>query len=355
MTPRTVTFLAVATAVAVGAATVSLNIERGYAPQATNELVFPGLIDKVNEVTKIAVDHKDGKIVVVRNADGTWTVPASDNFPANVAQAQKVILQLAGMRLFEAKTAQKDLYNRLHLEELNIKGAQARRVRLFGAKDTPLAELIVGKKKYNLPGPITEGAYVRKPSDPQTWLAKGEITVDPEVKAWLRKSILNIREEDVAAIEIRHPGGEIVKITKENPTARHFTLHGVPEGKRVKYQSDPDNVANVVEDLELVDVRKEGHIEFAADKTIEGTYTSRSGLIAHLSLIKMGEDSWVKVRVEAKPDALAPTKKGEETGQQVAKRLSDQLTGWVFKIPDFKASRLSRGMADMAVDKKAGS
>jgi len=219
MTPRTVTFLAVATAVAVGAATVSLNIERGYAPQATNELVFPGLIDKVNEVTKIAVDHKDGKIVVVRNADGTWTVPASDNFPANVAQAQKVILQLAGMRLFEAKTAQKDLYNRLHLEELNIKGTQARRVRLFGAKDTPLAELIVGKKKYNLPGPITEGAYVRKPSDPQTWLAKGEITVDPEVKAWLRKSILNIREEDVAAIEIRHPGGEIVKITKENRTA----------------------------------------------------------------------------------------------------------------------------------------
>ena len=354
MTPKSVIILAAVTAAAVAGAAAALNSERGFTQQTASGPVFPGLIDKVNEVAKIAVDHKDGRYSIVRGADGVWSVPESDGYTANQGQAKKIILQMADLKLFEAKTAKPDLYNRLHLEDMKKKDTQARRVRLYDAKDGAVAEVVVGKKRYNLPGTLREGAYIRKPGDPQTWLARGEIDVPTDVKSWLRNGILNIREEDVATIDIRHPDGEVIKITKEDPKAKHFTLHGVPEGKKLKYDSDPGNIASVVEDLELDDARKEGHVAFDDNNTLSAVYTSRSGLIAKLWLTKVNDAEWLKLEVSAKPDAPAP-KEGAKSAAEIAKRVTEWTRGWVYRIPDFKAQRLRRNMAEMAGDKKAGS
>ncbi len=355
MTPRTVIILAAVTAAATAAAAASLNFNHGYSARGGGGSIFPGLLDKIDSVAKVAVDHKDGETVVVRGAGGAWTIPASDGYPANRTQVQKSILQLARLQYLEAKTAKKELYSRLHLEGLKEKDTQARRIRLFDAKGTALAELIVGKKRYNLPGTETEGGYVRKPGDPQTWLAGGEIDVVTELKGWLRNSILNIREEDVLKLEVRHPGGEVVRISKVNPKDPHFTLHDIPEAKKLRYDSDPDNMSNVVEDLEMLDARKADKIDFPADKTVSATYTSRSGLVAELWLVAKGDDDWLKVKLTALADAPAPAKAGAETPAQIAKRVTDWTTGWVFKVPGFKAERLRRNAAAMLIDKKAGS
>ena len=351
MTPRTVIILAAVTAAAVAGAAAAQNVERGNMPEAAGGPLYPGLIDKIDTVTKIAVDHKDGALTLVREKGGAWSVPESDGYAANQAQAQKIILQMANLNKFEAKTAKPELYDRLHLEDMKKKHTQARRVRLFDAAGKSVAVIIVGKKRYNLPGALREGAYVRKPGNARTWLAKGEIDVATETNAWLRKSILNIREEDVVSIEIKHPDGEIVSITKSDPKAKHMTLHGIPEGKKLKYDSDPDNIASVVEDLELNDVRKAGKFSFDPAKTITATYTSSSGLIAKLWLTKHDDDEWLKVELMAKPDAPAP-KKGAESAAETAKRVTSWATGWVFKVPGFKAERLRRRMSDMAVDEK---
>jgi len=355
MTPKSVIILAIATAAAAAAAAASLNVNHGYSSRAGAGAVFPGLLAKLDTVTKVSVDHKDGGTVIVRAAGGAWTVPASDDYPASLPQVQKSILQLARLEYLAKKTAKPKFYSRLHLEDMKEKDTQARRIRLFDAKGATLAELIVGKKRLNLPGTAPEGAYIRKPGDPQTWLASGEIDVQTELKSWLRSSILNIREEDVLKLEVRHPGGEVVRISKENPKDRNFTLHGIPDDKKLQYDSDPDNVANVVEDLVMVDVRKAEKIDFPADKTVNATYTSRSGLVAELWLTAKGEDEWLKVKLTANPDAPAPKGKGQETAAQIAKRVTHQTAGWAFKIVGFKAERLRRSAAKMLVDKKAGS
>jgi len=355
MTPRTVIVLAAATAVAVAAAAASVNLDRGYVERGGGGPVFPGLMDKIDTVAKIAVDHKDGETVLVRGSGGVWTVPASDDYPASLAQAQKIILQVAGLKYLEAKTANKDRYARLHLEDMKLKDTQARRVRLFDGEGNGLAELIVGKKRYNLPGTQAEGAYIRKPGDPQTWLASGEIDVETQLKPWLRNKLLNIREEDVKTIHIRHPGGEVINISKDDRKDKQFKLRDIPEGKKLRYDSDPTNIANVVEDLELDDARKADKIDFPADQTLAATYTSWSGLTAELRLVQKGEDNWLTVSVSADPNAPAPKEKGAKTAAEIAKQVNEQADGWVFKIPDFKASRLRRDLAEMLIDDKPGS
>ena len=210
MTPKSVLVLAVATALSVAAAAVSLKVNEGYATSAGDGLLFPGLLDKVDRVTKVTVNDKDQKIVMIRTEAGRWQIPASDGYSASIPQVQKSILQVAQLVYFEKKTANVKRYERLHLEDIERADSEARRIRLFQSDGAVLADLIVGKKRYNLPGTIPEGAYIRIPGDPQTWLASGEIDVEVKLKTWLRNSILNIREEDVLSAEIRHPGGEVV-------------------------------------------------------------------------------------------------------------------------------------------------
>ena len=355
MTPKSVLVLAAATALSVAAAFVSLKVNQGYATSAGDGLLFPRLMDAVDSVTKVLVNDKDQEIAIIRTGDGSWQVPASDGYSASISQVQKSILQVAQLVYFEKKTANVERYERLHLEDLARAESQARRIRLFKSDDSVLADLIVGKKRYDLPGTITEGAYIRKPGDPQTWLANGEIDVEVELKTWLRNSILNIREEDVLSAEIRHPGGEVVRISKENSKDRNFTLHDIPEGKKLRYESDPDNIANVVEDLEMLDARRADKIDFAAEKTTVGTYTSRSGLVAVVFAVKVGEDDWVRVKLSAKPNAPTPKEKDQKSAATIAEQVTERIDGWAFKVPSFKAERLRRGTKEMLVDKKAGS
>ena len=95
MTPKSVSVLAVLTVLSVTAAVASLNMKRNYANDGGSGLVFDKLLDKIDQVTKIVVKDNSRETVIIRSPDGVWSLPSSDNYPANVAQVQKSILQLA--------------------------------------------------------------------------------------------------------------------------------------------------------------------------------------------------------------------------------------------------------------------
>jgi len=350
MTPKSITVLSVVTAISIAAAVASLNINRDSSASVQGGALFPELLDTMDGVSKITVTDKDRQTTVSRSSGGVWGVNASDGYPASTSNVQKSILQVAQLLYLEKKTANEKLYERLQLEDLEKDESQVRRIQFFDDQNKVLADLFLGKKRLDLAGETSAGAYVRKPNDPQTWLVSGEIDFQTELKSWLRNSILNIREEDVLKAEIRHPGGEIVRISKEDPKNRNFTLHNIPEGKKLKYESDPNNIANVVENLEMQDAKKAEKFKFIAKKTVTATYTSRNGLVADLALLKLGEDDWLKVKLTLSSDHLKDDKVAD-----IARKITERTRGWVFKIPGFKAERLRRDAAKMLVEKKTGS
>ena len=99
MTPKSVLVLAAVTALSVAAAFVSLKVNQGYATSAGDGLLFPGLMDTVDSVTKVLVNDKDQEIAIIRTGDGSWQVPASDGYSASISQVQKSILQVAQLVL----------------------------------------------------------------------------------------------------------------------------------------------------------------------------------------------------------------------------------------------------------------
>jgi len=345
MTPKSVMVLGLVTVVAVGAAAYSLTSNPTAVATSASGAVFPGLIDKVNDVTKVMIEHRDKTLTIARGKDG-WSMAEADDYPVAAKNAEKVVVQLADLKFYEVKTKKPELYDRLHVEDPTGKESEGRRIRLFDAEGTVLADLVAGRKRYNLVGARKEGLYIRKPDDPQSWLAAGELDVEIRPGQWLVEGIVDISEKDIARAVVRHPDGEVVEVSKPDPAAKNFTLAGIPDGKMLKYETDPDNLAAVPDQLNLEDARKAGAIEFPEGGTITATFETRDGLSLTLDTVTKDDSTWARLKAgtlaNAKPEA-----------QKRAEEINKRVEGWVYKLPGFKATRVTRRVADMLKDKPA--
>lgn len=354
MTPKSLIVLAAATAVAIGAAAASLSANRAGSGVALSGPVFPGLIEHVNEVAKVTIEHRDRTLTMVRAAKGGWTMAESDDYPVSAKIAEKVVVQMADLNFYELKTRKPERYSRLHVADPKAAKAEARQIKLYDGAGKVMADLVAGRKRYNLVGARKEGVYIRKPGDPQTWLAAGELDVEVKPGDWLESGVVDIKENTVWKATVRHPGGEVIHVVKDDPKARNFTLLDIPAGKKLQYDTDPNNIAAVVDQLELDDARKAGFVTFPADATIAAEFVTRDGLKLDIELRAKDGADWARLRASALADAPAPAK-GGKTATERAAAINARVQGWVYALPGFKASRLKRGLADMLVDAKPAS
>jgi len=345
MTPKSVMVLGLATVAAVGAAAYSLSSSPTAISTAVSGAVFPGLIDKVNDVTKVLIDHRDKTLTISRGKDG-WSMAEADGYAVAPKNAEKVVVQLADLNFYEMKTKKPELYDRLHVEDPKGEESEGRRIRLFDAEGKVLADLVAGRKRYNLVGARKEGVYIRKPENPQTWLAAGELNVEVRPGEWLVEGIVDIGEKEIARAVVRHPDGEVVEVSKPDPEARNFTLAGIPEGKQLKYDTDPNNLAAVPDQLNLEDARKAGAIAFPDGETIQATFETRDGLSLTIDAVSKDDSTWARLKAGTMADAKPEARKR-------ADEINKRVEGWVYKLPGFKATRLTRRVADMLKDKPA--
>ena len=118
----------------------------------------------------------------------------------------------------------------------------------------------------------------------------------------------------------------------------------------MEYNTDPDNIAAVVDQLELDDVRKAGYVDFANGKTALATFVTRDGLQVRFRIVEKDGTQWVDVKALAIEGV--PVSKDGKTANERAKEINARVKGWVYQLPKFKGSRVKRRMADMLKDKK---
>ena len=129
-------------------------------------------------------------------------------------------MALGEAELVETKTSKADRYAALELEDPAEKTAKSRLVRLTGAKGNTIAEVVIGKQRPEGYGTGQGGGtYVRKPGDPQTWLANVELDASVAVKDWVKTSVLSLDADKISRISIEIPGEQALKIERPAPPA----------------------------------------------------------------------------------------------------------------------------------------
>ena len=355
MTPRLLSVLAVASLVAAAAAGYAVSQERSFQTVTVGSPVFAGFRETLNDATSIEMVHNAGQMRLVRK-DGNWTMNESDGYPAEFKNIQKVLIGLSELVYVEAKTKNPELFEKLDLRDPSIKESRGRHITVLGVDDKPLIDVILGKTRYNMPGSTRDGIYFRFPDQDQSWLAIGQLEASKSPADWLKTSIISVAGNTIKQATFMHPDGEVVLVEKSSLEDIEFDLIGIPVGKKLKYKTDPKNMATVLEDLSLDNVRKSSHFDFSDEKTIKASFVTFDGLTVSVQMI----ENIVPTAVEDEDDISAYWAIFEATGEgsaalEKAKQITDQTQGWAFQLPAYKASRLNKHLKDIIQDITAGS
>ncbi|MDP9138512.1 MAG: DUF4340 domain-containing protein, partial [Pseudomonadota bacterium] len=273
MTPRNFVYLAIAAALSVLFAVVSFASNNQWSTgRAAGAKLFPALVSDASQIATIEVRQGNDTVVLERTG-GSWGLKNRGSYPVDPSKVRTLLVGLAEADLVESKTRRLDRYAALELEDPAEKGAKSRIVRLLGAKGNVIGEVVIGKKRLDLLGTGKSGTYVRKPGDPQTWLASAELDASAAAKDWLKTSVFTADAAKISRVTIEIPGEQPLRIERQaapakdakdtkqsvppDPAAAKLQFAGFPPtDKKLKDAGAAESIARAVASIDMEDVRK---------------------------------------------------------------------------------------------------
>jgi hypothetical protein len=301
MRPAHLLLLSLAAAAAIGAA-ILLAPDR-TAPPAMDQPVaaFPGIAARLPEAALIEIIRHDGRTTLRRDAEGRWRIEERGGYPARAERVRELLVGLAELRLTEPRTANPELFSRLGLEDPLQPGASGVLLRVGDAAGISIAELVIGRRRLRTSGNLPESAYVRRPTENQSWLAEGRIPADHDPELWLPREIAHLPRERFREAHITR-ADERFTIRRGGDPDGELSLDPLPEGR----QADPERllaVARAFEVLTLTDVRAEAEVR--GEPAGEARFLFTDGLTIHLRLLREGEALWLLPRAEGEGEEAA--------------------------------------------------
>ena len=347
MTPRAFVVLAVVTAAFVAAAAISVAARLGSAPAAVEEaLLFESLIDKVNDVTGMAIRTHEESYTLKRQGDG-WVVAEKHDYPALADKVAKALVQLAGLRVIEAKTRMPERYKRLDLEDVESEGAKSRHVRLLDGSGNTLAEIILGRTRQDLGGNPSEGVYVRRPGEEQSWLARGSLTVHGDAVDWMPRRIVDVPAARVSRVVTTTPDGTTLTAYREKSSDKRLETEDIPaDAKKTKNaETTVNDMGSALSMLDLADVKPASEVDFASGAVTTTEVHTFDGLVVRVTLMEVDKEVWARFEASS-GTAVEPPEKPEDVAKEVVE-INARVTGWAYRIQEYKAKFLSTKLADL--------
>jgi len=327
MKPTTFLIVLAATAVSVAAATVAVvtESERSLPEAQAGGPLFADLLARSNDVATMTIESAAGKLTIARKNAG-WSLAEKDGYPVSPDKVRKLVAGLADLRLLEAKTDHPDRLARLEVEDVTAKDAKSKQVTLADAAGKPIAALIVGKPNTTFDLNGLHGVYVRRPGDPQSWLAEGAVQVPAAAVDLVDRNVVDVSPDEVQRVQFEPAGVPAMNVSKADKAALEFALDPLPAGRT----ADPEAVKRLAQAFAAVtldDVRADKDMDKAVKAGAVEAVTF-DGLTLKAELLTLDGGTWLRLHADAN---------GNEAAIAEAKTINGRTAGWLFKLPQFKA------------------
>jgi hypothetical protein len=224
---------------------------------------------------------------------------------------------------------------------------------------------VVGKTRFGLYGGGRSGVYVRKPGEPQAWLAAGTLELPSDALDVVDMQVIDLPLSEVARVVLDPGGAEIVLRRSESGTDS-FTVEATPPEGRQFDTAKVEEVAGMLGALSMQDVKPAK--ELALSPSVRRSRVeSLDGLVVDVAVAKLGEgdaaESWVQLSASAKEPAAAtapvpatppaapeqaPADDGgsakKPSAAERAAALQARFAGWAFKVPPYLGDRLGANL-----------
>jgi Domain of unknown function (DUF4340) len=333
MQKRGLILLATATLVLVALAVVAITTgDRTVSRAAPGEAALPALAGKLGEVASVGVKRGALELTFVRDGDG-WLIAEKGNYPAATGKVRQIVLGMADLALVEPKTQRADLYPRLEVDDPG-KG-KSTLVTLKDKAGTPLAELIIGKRRYDRLGAGNDGIYIRKPGEDQAWLARGSLEFSDQLSSWLDRRVLDIPEKRISKVTLTQPDGARLVITRTSPDAE-FTVEDAPGDAKFKSETATRQPAMALETLDLDDVKPATDMPVPEKDVSTASFVTFDGLTVEARLFDRDNMHWIAVSAT-----------GTGAAEAEAKEIDGKVGRWIYAVPAYKATVLKTKLADL--------
>jgi len=320
-------------------------------------LAWPEAAAEINDIRQIQVVSGTESVTITRQGDANdWVVLEAGGYGADPGLVRRVLVGVAELRLTEARTAEPSLHGRLSLLDPRIgtdadaaSGGQGLALTL-GTDTQDLGTFILGQPIDRQPGQPVDALYVRFSGEDQSWLAEENLAVPGTVLGWLPQRIMSVRDSRVWSVEVTGPDRPLLEVRREDWQSDHFELTALPADRVLGQPFRVNNVATVLEDLDLTDVRPSDGLTIPAVAD-QAKITTYDGMIVTATLVPDPDNNntrWVIFNAEIGP-LLEPTPLTNtgapffQTPEEVATEidtLNAAVEGWAFRLPRFKMDRL---------------
>src|SRR5579884_2532172 len=200
MNARTLYLLVAVAIVALGVAVaIRMSREPQAEADAQSKPLLPTLSGHVNDVSAIAITAAgDQTIVTVKRAGDGWHIVERWDYPADITEIRGLLVKLDRATLLEPKTSNPKRYAEIGVDDVASKDAKGVLVTLSGV--APPNKVIVG----NYSG-TSQGTFVRRDGEAQSWLASGNLTVPKALAEWEKRDIVDIPAAKIASITLTAP------------------------------------------------------------------------------------------------------------------------------------------------------
>jgi len=318
----------------------------GPAPKPT--ALFPGLLERVNDVAEIKIDGKAGALTL-RRAEGeaeNWLMVEKGGYPAKFDVVKRALLGMAELRGLEPRTANPELHARLQLEDRSASGSQSTLLSLNGKDGKAIVELLVGKTDRAATETKHGNYYVRKAGDAQTWFAQGQLQVDVSLNRWIDAKVVEIQRKRIKSIDIRQASGARLEILRKAGADEEFEIKGLKADQKLATPSSPNTMAAALDYMPFDDVLPLKEREALA-VAVTSVYTTDDGMVLTLKSRKDGDKWWIAVGIEADP--ANPPK--DDVAKEIAE-LSAKVGPWAYQMPDYRVEQFTKSL-DQLLEKDA--
>jgi hypothetical protein len=335
MNAKHLTTLAVLAAISVAATAWVL---RSSAPTVASdrrgETVVPSLMAKANDITGISI--RDGTDTLAIERRDNRFVASDSGYPVKTDAVRDVVASSAELSFEESRTADPARYGDLGLADPGAKDAGKEIT--FRTAGGELASFVVGNRDTTVGGPVG-GVFVRLKDQPQTFLARGNVSLPSGRSDWFVGIDLDVKRNEIKKIELAGGGRDGVTASANAEKPGDLVLANVPE-KRAADTFKVSRLATLVESFTFQDVRKATK---PADDARRMTVDAGEGL--HLVLTALGDitQGWVQISAEAASDAV----------KDKAKLIASKVDGYDFRLPSNQAEILGWTITDLTDEQKS--
>ena len=333
MSEKSFIYLLILTLILLAAAMISSLIQPKFETKINKgEVIFQNLNSELNNISKIKVNNGLDEIVIGKD-QADWVMESKYNYKVKDDVVKENLIQVAQLRFFEKKTEDPSLYSRIDLHYPNDEEGNSKLILILNQNNEKLSEFIQGKVKKN-------GIYIKKIGDTSTWLTTGVLSMSIYDNDWLETKILDIKNEEIKKIKLKHADKSILLVSKKNKESENFAIDNMPKGETPKSDLIANFLSYFLSNLTFEDVIERQEVIKESFVT-EAKFELFNDVVINAIVFKDGDNKWINFNIDEDSDQ----KLKNDNLIQVS-----NIGNWTYKLPKTKYNTIDTKLKDLLVE-----